>query len=109
MDEDLAADNPCSSSSLGPRRRQPPAILSQDTDSETERIQIEIWRGMSPLQKARLVSDATRTAQELALAGIRQRHPAASERECFLRLAVLQMGPDLVRSVYPDAADLLGL
>ncbi|MCA1562644.1 MAG: hypothetical protein LC753_06415 [Acidobacteria bacterium] len=109
MDEDLAPDNLCASSSRGTRRRQPPAVLSQDTDSETERIQIEIWRGMSPLQKARLVSDATRVAHALALAGIRHRHPAASERECFLRLAVLQMGPELVRAVYPDAADLLGL
>jgi hypothetical protein len=63
---------------------------------------------MSPLEKAEIVSQATRDALSLALAGIRQRHPDASERECFIRLAALQLGPTLVRTVYPDACQILG-
>lgn len=84
------------------------AILSADTSAEVERLQIEAWRRMSPLEKAQILSQATRDALTLARLGVRQRHPNASERECFLRLAALQLGPVLVRQVYPDASEILG-
>jgi hypothetical protein len=63
---------------------------------------------MTSLEKAAVVTQATRDVVALALSGIRQRHPGASERECFIRLAALQLGPTLVRKVYPDAAQILG-
>jgi len=63
---------------------------------------------MSSLEKAGIMSQATSDALTLALSGIRQRYPGASERECFIRLAALQLGPTLVRQVYPDAAQILG-
>jgi hypothetical protein len=85
-----------------------PAILSRDTDADVERIQIEAWRRMSSLEKIELVKQATRDMMVLALAGIRQRHPHASERECFIRLAALRLGPALVRAAYPDAVVILG-
>ena len=85
-----------------------PAILSQDTSVHAERLQIEAWRRMSPLEKAEIVSQATSDTLTLALSGIRQRHPDASERECFIRLAALRLGPTLVREVYPDASQILG-
>jgi hypothetical protein len=84
------------------------AILSRDTSADVERFQIEAWRRMSPLEKAGIMSQATSDALALALSGIRQRHPAASARECFIRLAALQLGPTLVRQVYPDASQILG-
>jgi hypothetical protein len=84
------------------------AILSRDTSADVERLQIEAWRRMSPLEKAGIVSQATGDALTLALSGIRQRYPGASARECFLRLATLQLGPALVRQVYPDASRILG-
>ena len=45
----------------------------------------------------------------LSLAGIRRRHPEASERECFLRLAAILIGVDAVRRIYPDAAQVADL
>jgi hypothetical protein len=48
------------------------------------------------------VSGLTITAYELAMAGIRQRHPGASPREQFLRLAVITLGRDLAARVYPE-------
>ena len=84
------------------------AILSRDTSADVERRQIEAWRRMSPLQKAEIVNQPSRDALTLAMAGIRQRHPGASERECFIRLAALQLGPALVRTVYADASEILG-
>jgi len=89
-----------------PRDRS--AILSRDTSAEVERLQIEAWRRMTPVEKAAAMSQATRDVVTLALSGIRQRHPDASDRECFIRLAALQLGPTLVRQVYPDAAQILG-
>ena len=82
-------------------------VLSADSSPTVERLQIDAWRRMSPVQKARTVDGLTRTAQVLALAGIRRRHPGASERECFLRLAVLKLGSEATRRLYPDAAALL--
>ena len=81
--------------------------LAADTSAEAERRQVEMWRRMSSVDKARLVTDLTRTAEELALAGIRMRHPGATERECLLRLAVLKLGPELAARVYPEAAALI--
>jgi hypothetical protein len=63
---------------------------------------------MSPEQKAAIISGLTISAYELALAGVRQRHPHASRREQFLRLAMVTLGPDLARKAYPDI-DVLDL
>jgi hypothetical protein len=87
------------------------AVLSPDTTADIEQRQVESWRRLSPLERLQLVSDTTRAVMNLSLAGIRSRHPQASERECFLRLAAIMLGVDTARRVYPDAAqlpDLLG-
>lgn len=90
----------------GAPRRSEHGMLSRDTSPEVERLQIGLWRRMSALDKARAVDGLSRATQELALAGIRQRHPHASERECRLRLAALRLGPQLAARVYPEAAAL---
>ncbi len=81
------------------------ASLSADTTAEIEDRQIEAWRRLSPAERLRLVSETTRAVTNLALAGIRRRHPDASERECFLRLAAIRIGVDATRRIYPDAAE----
>ena len=80
--------------------------LSLDTSSEIERLQIERWQQMSPAEKAAIVSGLTHATCELAMAGVRQRNPAASSRELFLRLAILRLGPDLARKAYPEIVTL---
>jgi hypothetical protein len=79
-----------------------PRPLALDTSPEIEQRQVERWRTMSPAEKAAVVSGLTITAYELAMAGIRQRHPGASPREQFLRLAVITLGRDLAARVYPE-------
>ncbi len=91
----------------GAASRREHGMLSRDSLPEVERLQIALWRRMSPLEKARAVDGLSRAAQELALAGIRKRHPHASEPECQLRLALLKLGPRLAVRAYPEAADLL--
>ena len=83
-----------------------PTPLNLDTSREIERLQIEGWRRMSSIDKAAMITGLTQAAFELALAGVRQRHPDASPREQFLRLAIVTLGADLARRVYPEIAEL---
>ena len=71
-----------------------------DTSPEAEAVQVELYRRMTPAQKAQRVSDLTRGSCQLALAGLRGRHPGADERELLLRLAVLRLGAGTVARVY---------
>ena len=84
------------------------AVLSRDTAPDVEALQVEIWRSMSPAEKANLVSAASRSVYELALAGIRQRHPDASEEEVAIRWSRLALGIDWARRLHPEAGQVLG-
>jgi len=81
-------------------------FLSADTDAKIEGRQIERWRAMSPAEKLRLVTELNAAVDTLALAGIRVRHPGASAREQFLRLACLKLGRYLAAQVYPEIQQL---
>ncbi len=81
-----------------------PGPLGRDTGAEAQRLQVALWRRMTPLEKARAVSGASSSARELALVGIRQRHPAGSERDCLLRYALRTLDHSLACRAYPDAA-----
>lgn len=85
------------------------APLSPDTALASEQVQTTRWREMSPREKGALVTALCLTTRALSLAGIRRRHPEASPRECFLRLASLTLGRDLARRAYPELADLSDL
>lgn len=61
---------------------------------------------MSPAEKLRIVAELNGAVDGMALAGIRHRHPDASPREQFLRLASLKLGRDLARQVYPEIEHL---
>ena len=82
--------------------------MSSDTSLEVECAQVELWRKMSSIEKAKTVSEISRAVQELSLAGIRLRHPEALERECLLRLAIIKLGRPLACEVYPEAARISG-
>ena len=82
--------------------------IAADTSLEAMRVQVDLWRRMSPVEKAAVVSGVSIAVQRLALAGILARHPAASDRECMLRLALMTLGRELACKVYPDAVRLVG-
>ncbi len=73
---------------------------SRDTSEAADRLLMDAYRRMPPWEKARRVSDLTRACQELALAGIRERHPDADERELRLRLAALWLDRDTMIRVF---------
>ena len=80
--------------------------LARDTSPEIEERQIASWREMTAAQKADLIAGLSNAAREMALAGIRERYPAAPEREVFLRLAILNLGPELATRAYPEIEHL---
>lgn len=80
---------------------EPPCrTLSRDTSSDAEAVQVEIYRCMSARRKLELVEEANRTTRDLALAGLRMRHPEAGPEELFRRLMDLMLGEDLAAEVY---------
>jgi len=84
------------------------ALLASDTSLAAERAQVELWRRMSPIEKLHAVTETTRAVLQLSLAGIRLRHPEASNEECMLRLAILKLGRSLACQAFPEAARLRG-
>jgi len=86
----------------------PRVPLADDTSPDIEQRQVEAWQRMSPAEKAHLVTALSHATFELGLAGVRQRFPHASEREVFLRLAIVRFGRDLAVRAYPEI-DALGL
>jgi hypothetical protein len=63
---------------------------SADTSEEIDRLLFERYRQMQPWEKLRMVAEMIETAEVLAFAGLRLRHPDASDRELRLRLAAMR-------------------
>lgn len=57
---------------------------------------LQLYRQMTPQQKAARVFDLSRTARLLSAARIRRDHPELSDREVEVRVAALAYGRDLV-------------
>ena len=74
--------------------------LSDDTPLHIRRIQIDLLRQMPTWRKLQLVDDLNRTVRQLALAGLRERHPGDSPELLQRRLADLSLGPELAARVY---------
>jgi len=65
---------------------------SIDTSREAEEFQLEGYRKMEAWQKLAILDDLNRMVEGLARAGIRERHPDATEEQVRLRLAALRHG-----------------
>ena len=73
---------------------------SRDTSLEAERILIEAYRRMTPGEKAQRITAITQVCTQLAIAGIRARHPDADEEEIRLRLAALRFDRETMVRVF---------
>ncbi|SPE62844.1 conserved hypothetical protein [Verrucomicrobia bacterium] len=79
--------------------------LAEDTHPEVEKVLVELLRAASPARKLAMVLSANQTARELALTGLRERHPADSEARLRRRLADLWLGPELATKAYGPLPD----
>ena len=80
--------------------------LDLHTPLEAEGYSIERLRAMTGAEKLAVVTELCQKAHDLAWAALQERYPSASERELFLRMAVLRLGEELARKAYPEVANL---
>ena len=76
-----------------------------DTSPEAEAVLLTLLRQAPSWRKFKMVGDLNATVKQFALAGIRQRHPKATEREINRHLADLLLGEELAALVYGDWDD----
>jgi hypothetical protein len=97
--------NPPTEGYLRPHEVSRPT-LSRDTDPQAEAVQLEIYRRMPSWRKFQLVNDAILTSRQLALAGLRSRHPEAGPEELKRRLMDLLHGEELARKIWGPREDV---
>lgn len=76
--------------------------LFSDTHPKMEALQIQLWRQASPTRKMDMLAQLNKSAQMLALAGLRTQYPHSSEAEIRRRLADLLLGEEAARKVYGE-------
>ena len=74
--------------------------LFADTGPEAERVLIELLRQASASRKLEMLGQMNATARQLALQGLRARHPGATEAQLRRYLADLLLGPELAARAY---------
>jgi hypothetical protein len=70
-----------------------------DTDTEAERVQIELLRRASCARRTSLAFSLSRTVIQLARRAIRRAHPGASQAELGLLFVSVHYGDDLARAM----------
>lgn len=74
--------------------------MFSDTSPEAEAVLIELFRQAPGWRKLEMVGELYTTTKLLAMGGLRERHPHASEEELGRRLASLLLGEDLATQAY---------
>jgi len=74
--------------------------LSRDTNREAERVLVEIMKALPSWKKLALLDDACSTSRALALAGLRARHPEASEAALHRMLMGLLLGEEIATRIW---------
>lgn len=81
-------------------RRSPHASL--DTSEDASSVQLDAYRRLGGPGRAAVVFRLNALVREVAMAGIRSRHPEYSEAQLRMALQRLMFGDELARSAFPD-------
>jgi hypothetical protein len=65
----------------------------RDTSADAREAQVAAIRRMSPVERLRRAFELSEAMRELALVGLRTRHPGLSEPELIARLVGRSSGP----------------
>ncbi len=77
-------------------------MRARDTSEAAARVQIEIYRRLTPEQRVELAIEMSEAARETSRGGIRSRHPEYDELEVEHALRRLLLGDDLYRCAWPN-------
>lgn len=78
-----------------------------DTSPEAERVQIEIFRKMTPEQRLQLSAQLTQIHRKRPAIGVRRRHPEYDEDQVRLAVIRLTIPEELFLAAYPHAKDIV--
>ena len=78
-----------------------------DTHPEAERVLIELLRQVPVWRKLEMMGQLNATARRLAMAGLREQYPEATEAELRRRLADRLLGAELAEKIYGPIGDLI--
>ena len=78
--------------------------LSSDTSPAFEKVWIERMRRTPGWRRLQLASELSTTARQLCWAGLRERHPEASEEELRRMFAEVHLGKDLADKFFARRA-----
>jgi hypothetical protein len=81
-----------------------PTWGKSDTAPEARRVQYDLYRRMSSARKFQLIFATYEMGRQLALAGLRMRHPEASREELWRLWARQHLGTELFEKVYGTSA-----
>ena len=74
-----------------------------DTSLDAYRVQLEIFRKMSPEERLQRGSELSRFCRGLLADGVKHRHPNYTEDEVRLAVIRIELGNELFVKVYPHA------
>lgn len=77
-----------------------PRWSKTDTAPEARQVQRDLYRQMSPARKFQLICETYEMGKQLVMAGLRMRHPDASEEEIWHLWARQHLGDKLYEEVY---------
>jgi len=77
----------------------------KDTSPEARQVLIEMYRKMPPVVKFIRIFEAYQTGRMLAMAGLRDRYPEASEKKIWYLWAKQHLGEKLFNDVYGEVPD----
>ncbi len=80
-------------------------MSTADTSPQADARYHELLRRMSPERRLEAAMRLSEAVRELAIAGIRERHPQADEREVRIRLAVRMYGRAQARRLFGAVPD----
>ena len=75
-------------------------FLNSDTSPEAEAVLLDLYRRMTPAEKARCLSEACRAAEQLARARMLAQYGDLPEAEMKLRLAALRLPRDIMIKLF---------
>ena len=76
---------------------------AKDTTSQANKVLIDAYQRMSPAVKVFHIFEAYRMGRTLAMAGLRQLHPDAGEKEIWYLCPKQHLGEKLFNEVYGES------
>jgi hypothetical protein len=85
------------------RKAYPGGMRSADTSADAHRVQVSVYRSMTPSRRVAIGAAMSEEAFVVIAAGIRARHPDYDDDQVTWALRRIRVGDDAFREAWPDA------